>query len=111
MADITPRTSVEIPWHTILKVIAAAAMVWLWLKLVELALVVIVAVLLAVTLMPIVFWFDRHRWPRWIGVACIAVALLALGGGFAWLTWSSISDQAHFASQHFAQLERQLFDA
>jgi len=62
-------------------------------------------------LMPIVGWFDRHRWPRWIGVACIAVALLALGGGFAWLTWSSISDQAHFASQHFAQLERQLFDA
>src|SRR4051794_10306917 len=44
------RVAVVVPWRTLLKLIAAAALVWAALQLVELALVVVVAILLAVTL-------------------------------------------------------------
>ena len=30
----TTRTSIEIPWRTIFKLIAAAALIWIWLRLV-----------------------------------------------------------------------------
>jgi predicted PurR-regulated permease PerM len=100
------RVAVEIPWRTILKLIAAAVLVWVWLTLVELILVVVVAVLLAVTLNPIVGWFERHGWPRWLAASVICVVLLAVLGGFAWLTWSSVIDQARYAARHFNEFER-----
>jgi predicted PurR-regulated permease PerM len=109
MADtLRRRTTVEVPWATLLKVIAAAALVWAWLKLVELVLVLIVAVLLAVTLNPIVDRLERRGWARWGAALLIFVALIALLGGFAWLTWSSVSDQASFAASHFTQFEQDL---
>lgn len=61
VAESFKRTELVIPWRTLLKVIAAVALVWMWLKLVELGLVIIVAVLLAVTLNPIVNWLERRR--------------------------------------------------
>ena len=107
----TNRTTLEIPWHTIFKLIAAAALVWIWLRLVELVLVVVVAVLLAVTLMPIVDWLERHRWRRWAGASLIAVIALLVAGGFGWLAWTSIADQARFAGKHVTDLEKHLFDS
>jgi len=54
------RVAVVVPWRTILKIVAAAVMIWLWFKLVEVVLVVLVALLLAVTLNPVVTWFERR---------------------------------------------------
>jgi predicted PurR-regulated permease PerM len=104
------RVAVDVRWSTFLKLLAAAALVWIWLRLVQLVLVLIVAVLLAVTLNPIVEWFERRGWPRWRAAVLIFVALLALLGGFGWLTWNSVSDQASFAASHFSQLERNVLD-
>ena len=104
------RVAVDIRWPTILKVLAAAALVWIWLTLVQLILVVIVAVLLAVTLNPVVDWFERHGWARWSAAALIFVLLLVSFGLFAWLTWSSVTDQASYATAHIAQFEHDLLD-
>src|SRR3954451_14651408 len=104
------RVAVDIRWKTIFKLLAAAALVWMWIRLVQLILVLVVAVLLAVTLNPIVEWFERRGWPRWRAALLIFIALLAVLGGFGWLTWNSISDQASFAASHFSQIERDLLD-
>jgi predicted PurR-regulated permease PerM len=104
------RIAVDIHWAAIVKVLAAAAVVWMWLRLVQLVLVLVVAVLLAVTLNPIVEWFERRGWPRWRAALLIFMALLAILGGFGWLTWNSVSDQAAFAVSHFSQIERDLLD-
>src|SRR4051812_48311328 len=104
------RIAVDIRWSTFLKLLAAAALVWIWLRLVQLVLVLIVAVLLAVTLNPIVEWFERRGWPRWRAAVLIFVVLLAALGGFGWVTWNSISDQASFAVSHFSQLEHDVLD-
>lgn len=110
MADTSRSTTVEVPWRTIFKLLAAAALVWMWLTLVQLVLVLIVAVLLAVTLNPVVDWFERHGWPRWGAAALIFVSTLAGVGLFAWLTWTSVTDQAAYASAHIAQFEHDLLD-
>ena len=59
------RVAIELPWRTILKVFAAAALVWLWLKMSQLFLLVLVAVLLAVTLDPVVRRLERRGMQRW----------------------------------------------
>ena len=99
------RVSVEIPWRTIFKVMAAAALVWLWLTLVSTILVVIVAVLLAITLNPIVAWFEGRGLPRWGASAVVGLTILAIVGGFLWLTWASLSDQAHYAAKYLNDIE------
>src|SRR3954449_11504637 len=97
--DFRRRLSLELPSTTILKVIAAAALVWLWLQLVQLVLVLVVAVLLAVTLNPVMEWFERRGWPRWQAALLIFAALLSALGAFGWMAWNSLSDQAAVAGE------------
>jgi len=101
------RVAVVVPWQTILKIFAALTIVWLWFRLVEVVLVLIVAVLLAVTLDPVVGWLERRGLPRW--GAAIAVGLLFIGaiGGFLWMTWASLSSQASYVAGHFDTFERE----
>jgi predicted PurR-regulated permease PerM len=103
--SVRRRAIVEVSWKTLLKVIAAAALVWLWLQLYQIVLVVIVAILLAVTLNPVVRWLER-RLSRWGATAVVSLVLLGLVGGFLWMTWSSLSDQAQYAGAHFSEFER-----
>jgi predicted PurR-regulated permease PerM len=108
--SVRRRAIIEVSWKTFLKVIAAAVLVWLWLQLYPLFLVLIVAVLLAVTLNPVVAWFERRGLPRWGATTVVSLILLATVGGFLWMTWSSLSDQAQYAGQHFSDFERQTLD-
>jgi predicted PurR-regulated permease PerM len=95
-----------IPWRTLLKVIVAVALVWMWLKLVELGLVMIVAVLLAVTLNPIVSWLERRRLPRAVAATLVGFVLVAVVGGFLAASWASLSSEATLAAEHIRQFER-----
>jgi len=99
------HVSLEIPWRTIFKLMAAAALIWLWLTLEALVLVLIVAVLLAVTLNPLVEWFEGRGLPRWAASVAVGVMVLAAVGGFLWLTWASLSDQARYAAQYLNNIE------
>jgi predicted PurR-regulated permease PerM len=110
MVETGRRIVVDIRWMTLLKVIAAAALVWAWLRLIQLVLVLIVAVLLAVTLKPVIDWFECRGWPRWSAAALVFVVLIAGIGVFGWLTWRSVADQASFASSHLAESEREIVD-
>ena len=104
------RTAIDLPWRTILKVFAAAALVWVFFQLTNLILVVIVAVLLAVTLDPIVERLEEWRVPRWAGGGLVALVILALVGGFFWLTWSSLIDQARLVGDNLTSLTVQIKD-
>jgi predicted PurR-regulated permease PerM len=99
------HVSIEIPWRTIFKLMAAAALIWLWLTLVSTILVVIVAVLLAITLNPVVEWLEKRGLPRWAASVAVGLILLATVGGFLWLTWASLSDQAKYAANYLNGVE------
>jgi len=106
MSQATPRrTVVEVPWRTILKLIAAVVLVWLWLQLWSLLLLLLVAVLLAVTLDPVVRRLEG-RLPRWAAATVVSFALLAVVCLFLWFTWESLASQARFLSQHLTEVGR-----
>jgi predicted PurR-regulated permease PerM len=108
MPDITRRrVSIEIPWRTLLKLVAFAAVIWLWLQLIDLILVIIVAVLLAVTFNPVVVRLENRGLSRGQASLLVAVVALALVGGFLWLTWSSLSVQTRYAIDHLSEFEKE----
>jgi predicted PurR-regulated permease PerM len=102
------RVRLEVPWPTLFKLLAAAALVWLWLRLVPIVLLMVVAVLLAVTLMPLVSWLERRRLSRGWAVTIVSLGLLALIGGFVALTWASLSAQGQYLVQHLDTVEQQV---
>lgn len=105
------RVAVIVPWRTILKLVAAAALVWLWLQLVQMLLVLIVAVLLAVTLNPLVRRLEDRGLPRWGAALTVGIVLVAMVGGFLWITWSSLSAQASYVVSHLDRVQRDALDA
>jgi predicted PurR-regulated permease PerM len=102
------RVSLEVPWRTLLKILAAAALVWCVLRLTQIILLIIVAVLLAVTLHPIVCWLERRSLPRWAAATIVSLGILTLVGGFFWLTWASLVDQAKYLSENFTDVRAQV---
>src|SRR5438270_11374812 len=95
MADVARRrVVVEVPWRTLLKLILAVALVWVWLQIYQLVLLVVVAVLLAVTLDPVVAWVQRRGLPRWGAATVVGVALLSCMAGFPVRTGSARSVHA-----------------
>ena len=101
MAEPARRTTVEVPWRTILKLIVAVALVWVWLQVTQIILLFVVAILLAVTLDPVVRLVERRGLPRWGASTLVCFVLLGLIGLFLWFTWSSLADQTQYLTQHF----------
>ena len=102
------RVLLEVSWRTLFKLIAAVVLVWLWLRLIDIVLMLVVAVLFAVTLTPLVSWLERHRLSRGWAVTAVAFGFLLLTGGFLWLTWSSLSEQGTFLLQHLGTAQQQV---
>jgi len=100
--------SLEIPWRTILKLIAAVAFVWLWLELWQILLVFVVAILWAVTLYPVVAWLQARGLSRSTAAVGVGVLLLALVGGFLFVTWSSLSDQSRYLAENAGAIQSKL---
>jgi predicted PurR-regulated permease PerM len=105
------RSSIELTWRTILKLIITAALVWVWLQIYPLILVLTVAILLAVTLNPLVQRLQQSRvLPRWAAATLVSVLIVAVIAGFLWVTWSSLSQQAQYVTDNLGDLESQLLN-
>lgn len=100
------RRQLELPWHTVFKVLAAAALVWIWLQIWQLFLLVVVAVLLAVALDPVVRSVQRTGLPRWASSAIVGFVLLGVIVGFLGATWSSLSSEARLLGSRVEVVER-----
>lgn len=101
------RVSLEIPWRTLLKLVAFAGLVWLGLQLIDLILVMMVAVLLAVTFDPVVVWLERRGLSRGQAALVVTLVSLAVVVGFLWMTWSSLSVQARYTIEHISEFEKE----
>jgi len=91
-----PRQKIEITvsWVTILKVLAAALLTWLAIVLWPLLALLLLALLVAMTLFPIVRWTRRRGWPDWIGILLIALLLFASVALFAGILVPTIGKEA-----------------
>ena len=73
-------TQLELPWRTIVRVLLLLAALWLAVRLWEVAVQLLIALVLAAALEPAVRWLQRRRLPRSLAVAVVAVGIL---GGLA----------------------------
>jgi predicted PurR-regulated permease PerM len=83
-----------VSWVTILKVLAAALVAYLTVKLGPLLALLLLALLIAITLFPILQWTRRRRWPDWIGILLIALLLFFAVALFAGIIVPTIGNQA-----------------
>jgi predicted PurR-regulated permease PerM len=94
MDQQTQRTRIDIAPATIVKVIAAVAIVWVWLHVWQLFMLLLVAIVVAVGLDPIVCWLERRRWSRALAAAGVVALLTLLIIGFFVITGASLAGQA-----------------
>ena len=94
MAESDRRLSLEISWSTLLKIIAAVALVSVLTRIWYILTLVLIAIIVAVGLEPAVAWLERRPWPRWVAASTVVIALFVTIVGFFTITWNSISGQA-----------------
>jgi predicted PurR-regulated permease PerM len=94
MAESSRRLALELPWSTLLKVLAVVAILAIWPRVSWIILLVLIALIIAVGLAPAVAWLERRRWPRWLAASSLVFTLVATIVLFVVLSWTSLADQA-----------------
>ena len=108
MAEIHRRLSLEISWTTLLKIIAAVALVSILIRIWYIFTLVLIATIVAVGLQPAVAWLERRGLARWVAASTVVVLLFGAIAGFLALTWSSIGGQSQDLVQHLQRTELEL---
>jgi predicted PurR-regulated permease PerM len=108
MAETHRRLSLDIPWTTLLKIIAAVALVAVLVRVWYIFTLVLIAIIVAVGLQPAVAWLERRGLPRWAASSAVVVLLFGAIVGFLAITWSTISGQAQDVGQHLQRTEQLL---
>src|SRR4051812_50187685 len=88
------RMRIDIEPAAIVKVVAAVAIVWVWLHVWQLFMLLLVAIVVAVGLDPIVCWLERRRWSRALAAAGVVAVLTLLIIGFFVITGASLAGEA-----------------
>src|ERR1035437_9447080 len=95
----------DVPWLTILKVLSAAALVWIWLQVWPIVMVVLVSLVLAVTLEPVVQWLERRRFTRGLAVLVVGAVTLATFGAFFFAAAAPLTEETKLLVSHVASFQ------
>jgi predicted PurR-regulated permease PerM len=98
----------RLPWSTLLKILAALALIWIWRQVVWTLLLVIIAVIIAVGIAPAVAWLERRRAPRGLASAGTVIVIVAAIVAFLFFTWTSIGAQAEVLGTRLGSIEREV---
>ncbi|MEA3210352.1 MAG: hypothetical protein QOE70_3409 [Chthoniobacter sp.] len=92
----SPRRKIEmtVSWVTILKVVAAALLVYLSVQLWPLLALLLLSLLIAITLFPILRWTRFHGWPDWMGILLVCLLLFVSVGLFAGILLPTVWNEA-----------------
>lgn len=74
------RVAASWSWRLIVIGVTVAALLWLIVQVRILVIPLLIAILLTALLQPIVHYFERRGWPRWLGVITALLALFAAVG-------------------------------
>jgi len=102
------RIRIDLTWSSIVKVLAAVALVWLWVLLWQWILLLIVSAFIAVGLDPMVEWLDRHRIRRTYGAPLVVLVLAGLLIASAYLAGAELVDQARLLGGRLAEAQREI---
>jgi predicted PurR-regulated permease PerM len=102
------RFSLHLPWPTLLKAIAAVALVWLSSTLIWLVLLVLIALIIAAGLLPIVERLERRGWARWLAAVIVVFTIVGAFVTFLVVTWSSLSTQTEDLGNQLQSVQREI---
>jgi predicted PurR-regulated permease PerM len=91
-----------------IKLVAVAAVVWIWFQIWQVILALIVSIMIAVALQPVVVRLERRRVARWLAAAMPVFAIVLAIGGFLYATWSSLLHQADILGPQLSRLPEQI---
>src|SRR5689334_14194185 len=108
MAATEQRLALQLPWATLLKILVAVALIWMWRELAWLLMLTTIAIIIAVGLEPAVSALEQRRWPRWLAASVLVLICVGAIGVFLIATWSSLYAQGQNLSQHLRQIETEV---
>jgi predicted PurR-regulated permease PerM len=88
------RLRLDLSWLTILKILSAVALVWVWLQIWPIVMVGLVSLVLALTLEPVVRWLEGRRLKRGLAVLVVGTVTLATVGGFLLASVGPLTEEA-----------------
>jgi predicted PurR-regulated permease PerM len=95
-----------------LGLIALATVAWMVVsKILLVVLVLIGAGFFAYLVYPAIVWLERYRWPRWLGIASVYLALALLVGGITALVGPRVVEEGRRFVHDFPGLVGQIRDA
>jgi predicted PurR-regulated permease PerM len=103
-------TRVDLAGKTIVKVLFAAVLVWLWLRLWQWVLLFVVATFLAVGLDPVVSWLEARRLRRAYAAPLVVLVIAAALFGFVYLAGAELIAQTRLLGGRIADLQKELTD-
>jgi predicted PurR-regulated permease PerM len=102
------RSSFDVTWRTIGRILLVAALVWVWLQLWQFVMVIVIAIIIAVALDPAVRWLERRRIPRGAGAFVVVLLLTAVGAAMIAASWVTIQDQSRLIAQRVTDFVNQI---
>jgi predicted PurR-regulated permease PerM len=99
------RVRLYLPWMTILKVLSAAALVWIWLQVWPIVMVLLVSLVLAVTFEPVIRWLERRRFKRGLAVLLVGVLTLAIFGALLFVAATPLKEEAKLLVDRVASFQ------
>ena len=102
------RTAIVVPWATLLKIGAALLLAAVFLRLADALVTAFIAVLLAMTLDPVVLWLERHHVARSLGAIAVALGLVAVVVGLFWAAVPVAVEQAQVVGGRVGEFVRQV---
>jgi len=99
---------IRLPWSTLIKVLAAVGLMYIWREIVWLLVIALIASLIAVGLTPVVQYLERRHWPRTLAAGVVVTVVMALMFAFFAVTWSSVWYQSDALLRQVAHLQEEL---
>jgi predicted PurR-regulated permease PerM len=104
----THKVNLEITWKSVMRILLGVLLAYLAVLLWPILKMLILAILIAVTLYPLVTWAGRKGWPRWVGVLVASATLLgAVAGCLAIIAPVALS-QAASLSENLPKVREQI---
>lgn len=103
-------TRIDVAGKTIVKVLFAAALVWLWLRLWRWVLLFIVASFLAVGLDPVVSWLEARRLRRAYAAPLVVLVIAGALIAFAYFAGAELIEQTQLLTGRIGDVQKQLAD-
>jgi predicted PurR-regulated permease PerM len=105
---MSERSTFDVTWKAIGKILVAAALVWVWLQLWQFVMVIIIAIVMAVAIDPIVKKLEARGVPRGLGAFGLVLLLAAIAVGMIAASWVSITQQSKFILQNITGFSEQI---